>query len=373
VAWYGEDEIDSLNTALRRQSESTEVDTLEIPTQLMLTPDGTTVAGAHRITWPALRQICRFLCPGLVSVIGDMSGFIPRRRVVEYGYYSPEAAIGVYNQVLTSRFETAIQGNRVILSTDPGRIDAVVGKSYQRLPNDDFLSQVCSDVPGRVISAAFASRRLFLWYQTTTPVSLQIDGQLLAVRGGLFARSYEGGDGALLLCPAIGIGESPAWAVRPVCRKTRVRHVGASFPANFAAAVDACRVVTNFQTLVEERLNVLSRTSLGFSLHQDLSEDTLRASKLTESVRAAKVPPAFARRVVRRALYSGGETHPDPPQLISATRDQWARRTRLSLFLAVIREAADSSHPRIRENAETWAYRMLFDADDSVEVFNVQA
>lgn len=371
VTWFGQDDERKVLHHLRVLEENTRVSYIEVATELLLDPDGFTVANQYRMTWPAVRHICRMICPGLGSVIADLSGYIPRKKNPPSAFYSIEAAVEAYNAVLTRRFDFIAQGTRMLINDAGRHIDAVVGRTYQRLPNIELFERVSGDLNGTLISASIASRRLHFWRQTYSPAPFDFDQRLGSVRFGVFARNYESGDGSILMCPAIGFGDPVWWAVRPPCPKTRVRHAGASFPAKFQEAVNSLRPKMLWRTILSEALSDLSQTSLGFEERAEFSADNRCVTRLIAEVRTSGLPISFSRRVVRRALYSGGVEPPEYGQLISAKRNLWPLRTRLDLFIALMAEASESDHPWVREKAEKHAYTMLSPTINK-ELFDVE-
>lgn len=371
LGWYSSTDEARLENDLRTLEEGTTVEFIETPSELLLDPDGYTLARRYQMTWPAVRNICRMLCPGLGVAIADLSGYIPRKKNPPDTFYSPEAAVEIYNSVVSRRFEFIAQGTRMLIASSRGHVDAIVGKTYQRLPNIELLSRVRSDVPGTFVSASLASRRFHMWRQTYSPITVFDDTRLNPVRLGLFARNYESGDGSIFLCPAVGFGDPVVWIVRPPCSTTRVRHAGAAFPAKFQEAINSLRPKELWRSILAGWVDSLDQDNLGFAIREDYAADSRHFNKLVSEVRSAGLPVTFARRVVRRAVYSGGTTQLEYGRLIGATRHAWPMRTRLDLMISLIAEAAESDHPWVRERAERYAYTLL-SRQTNEELFDVE-
>ena len=144
--------------------------------QLALSRRAMTTSG-DKISWLAMRQICKILSSGLASSLSDLLGM---RRVPadmdrpskikadpDEDFTVGEAA-SLYNLALKKRFGR-LYGFQAIRNSDTKVIEAVVGSRYRRLPNGDFLSAVSSVIDSceavlKFHSASVAGRRLSLVY-----------------------------------------------------------------------------------------------------------------------------------------------------------------------------------------------------------------
>lgn len=144
--------------------------------QLALSRRAVTTSG-DKISWLAMRQICKILSSGLASSLSDLLGMrrapedIDRPTKIKADPdedFTVGEAASLYNLALKKRFGR-LYGSQAIRNSDTKVIEAVVGSRYRRLPNGDFLSAVSSvidscEVSLKFYSASVAGRRLSLVY-----------------------------------------------------------------------------------------------------------------------------------------------------------------------------------------------------------------
>lgn len=368
---YGAEEESTLRDDLAAHESDTVIETVESPSQLLLDQQGRTLADGYSYSWPAFRQASRFFCKGLGAVLSDLSGYAPGKVAKDISFYSINVATELFNRVLAQRFDHCGEGLRLLISTANRRIDAVVGRAYQRISNFEFFERVTGAVYGNLSSAATIGRRLIFYRTTTQAEPISDDPRFATMQFGVMARNNEGGDASMAICPSMRFNGSN-WLVRPGCRVTSIRHAGASFIQKFSAAIESSRPHQAWRDRLAVSFENLQNSSLNFTERTDYATDVHRYRRLVEEVSTAGLTSSFCRRVVRRALASGGVDGLEFGQQLFGTRDRWSTRTKLDMLAALSIEASETDNPGVRERAESRAYRMLCPRIDQ-EIFHVSS
>lgn len=198
--------------------------------QLALSRKGLTAAG-DKVSWLAMRQICRLLSAGLAASLSDLLGFRreaedpdkpPRIQADPDEDFTVGEAASLYNLVLRKRFGRLF-GAQAIRNSATNVIEAVVGSRYRRLPNTDFLSAMDSIIPTCDValsfhSASLAGRRLSITYSMPGHESCDLCP-------GLRVINSEIGDSAIKACVVL-ITSTDSTMISPYGKLGRVTHSG---------------------------------------------------------------------------------------------------------------------------------------------------
>jgi hypothetical protein len=355
--------------ALTRFLDETEENTLthpiEDPNQVLLDHNCRTVDGQYQFTWLAVRQVSRVLGAGLGTYLTDLAGYRRAPSADDREFYSDEDAAAVFNMAVRRRFRQELLGFQAIRNASTGTIDAVVGHGYRRLPNRDFLERVrevlgAVDRPVEFHEALVVGRRVTVRYRFVEPI-YEGDDRLLTVHGGFSFANSEVGDGAVRGTPLLWFNPSGT-ALMPYNAGCRVAHTGKDFPRRMQRLLD--------RTLDRWRLSELSESigryveelesaNLGFG-GVDEDADDGRFRELVSHLRHRHLTQSTARRVLRRAVFSGGRVEAPIDLMRSERRRTWGGRTALDVFVAVLRESeATLLNVTVRERLEQLAYQML--------------
>lgn len=362
---FGSDEEGTLTRFLDEVEEGTLTHPIEDPRQILLDHNCRTMEGQSQFTWLAVRQICRVLGAGLGTYITDLAGYRRAPAEDEREFYSDDDAAAVFNMAVRRRFRQELLGFQALRNGSTNTIDAVVGHGYRRMPNRDFLERVrevlaAVDRPIQFHEALVVGRRVTVRYRFTEPVH-QGDDRLSSVHGGFSFANSEVGDGAVRGTPLLWFDPSGV-ALMPYNAGCRVAHTGKDFPRRMQRLLD--------RTLDRWRLSLLSETigqhieelagsNLGFGGADEDADDS-RFRELVSLLRHRHLTQSTARRVLRRAVFSGGREEAPIDLMRSERRRTWGGRTALDVFVAVLRESeATLLNVTARERLEQLAYSML--------------
>lgn len=362
---FSSDEEALLTRFLDETEEATITHPLEDPRQVILDHNCRTADGQSQFTWLAVRQICRVLGAGLGTYITDLAGYRRAPSDEDREFYSDEDAAAVFNMAVRRRFRRDLLGWQAIRNSRTNVIDAVVGHGYRRMPNRDFLERVrevlaAVDEPIEFHEALVVGRRVTVRYRFVRPV-YEGDDRLLSVHGGFSFANSEVGDGAVRGTPLLWFDPSGV-ALMPYNAGCRVAHTGKDFPRRMQRLLDRTLERWRTSTLagsVGQHVEELAGRNLGFG-GADEDADDGRFRELVSQLRNRHLTQSTARRVLRRAVFSGGREEAPIDLMRSERRRTWGGRTALDVFVAVLRESeATLLNVTARERLEQLAYSML--------------
>lgn len=241
--------------------------------QLALSRKGTTVGG-DRVSWLAMRQVCKVLSSGLSLSLLDLLGMKREPEDLDKSYksvadpdedFSVGEAASLYNLALKKRFGRLF-GFQAIRNADTKVIEAVVGNRYRRLPNGDFVSAVSSalescDVPLTFHSASVSGRKISVMYSA--------DGyDDSPLRPGIRLVNSEIGDSAIKAAVVV-MCENGSTMMSSYGKLSRVSHSGKDLMDKLSRLISSTVDKISHQSLsssgLAKRIENSSRLSLGFS------------------------------------------------------------------------------------------------------------
>ena len=241
--------------------------------QLALSRKGTTVGG-DRVSWLAMRQVCKVLSSGLSLSLLDLLGMKREPEDLDKSYksvadpdedFSVGEAASLYNLALKKRFGRLF-GFQAIRNSDTKVIEAVVGNRYRRLPNGDFVSAVSSslescDVPLTFHSASVSGRKISVMYSA--------DGyDDSPLRPGIRLVNSEIGDSAIKAAVVV-MCENGSTMMSAYGKLSRVSHSGKDLMDKLAKLISSTVDKISHQSLsssgLAKRIENSSSLSLGFS------------------------------------------------------------------------------------------------------------
>lgn len=365
---FGPDEAAALTAYLDDVEEHTLIYPIEDPRQVSLDPTYRVSEGGGRLSWLAVRQICRTLGAGLGTFLSDLSGHRRAPAADEAEFFSVADAAAVLNLAVRRRFGRGLAGMQAIRNTRTDLVDAVVGRGYRRLPNRDFLERVqdvleASGQRLRFQEALVVGRRATLRYMHVDPCYAADDDRFTAVHPGFTFSNSEVGDGSVRATPFLWFDPSGV-ALMPYNTASRVAHTGRDFPRRMQRLLDKTMERWQGSPLfaggVGPALALMEEHRLGFTGGDEAADDA-RFRELASQLRhPAGLSIATARRVLRRALFAGGREEAPADATRAARRQTWGTRSALDVFCAFLRESEETPlHVAARERLEQIAYLML--------------
>lgn len=241
--------------------------------QLALSRKGTTVGG-DRVSWLAMRQVCKVLSSGLSLSLLDLLGMKREPEDLDKSYksvadpdedFSVGEAASLYNLALKKRFGRLF-GFQAIRNSDTKVIEAVVGNRYRRLPNGDFVSAVATtlescEVPLTFHSASVSGRKISIMYSA--------DGyDDSPLRPGIRLVNSEIGDSAIKAAVVV-MCENGSTMMSSYGKLSRVSHSGKDLMDKLSRLISSTVDKISHQSLsssgLAKRIENSSRLSLGFS------------------------------------------------------------------------------------------------------------
>jgi hypothetical protein len=241
--------------------------------QLALSRKGTTVGG-DRVSWLAMRQVCKVLSSGLSLSLLDLLGMKREPEDLDKSYksvadpdedFSVGEAASLYNLALKKRFGRLF-GFQAIRNSDTKVIEAVVGNRYRRLPNGDFVSAVATtlescEVPLTFHSASVSGRKISIMYSA--------DGHDDSpLRPGIRLVNSEIGDSAIKAAVVV-MCENGSTMMSSYGKLSRVSHSGKDLMDKLSRLISSTVDKISHQSLsssgLAKRIENSSRLSLGFS------------------------------------------------------------------------------------------------------------
>jgi hypothetical protein len=215
---------------LEEQDRTTETIMIEEDAQLALSRKGKTVNG-ERLSWLALRQVCKALSSGLASSLSDLIGLkrpiddlekMSKIKADPDEDFSIGEAAALYNLALKKRFGRLF-GFQAVINTSNKVIEAVVGAKYRRISNNDFLSAVSSIIESMDLKFSFRSA---LIYDRKISIIYTLDGYDDCVLSpGILVSNSEIGDAAIK-ATVILIDSTDSIMSAPYGKLGRVAHSG---------------------------------------------------------------------------------------------------------------------------------------------------
>lgn len=347
---------DELVAALADQERRTALVPIDSPRQILLDVAGRTQVGGRRLSAWALRGICRRVSPGLGTFVTDLSGLRSPPDARRDSLYSLDEAVAIYNVAVARRFEQRLLGYTALVDSSTGMIDAVVGPTYSRLPNGEFVELAKASLKRAGRTAEFHSAVLVGRRLTVRFVVGPRKGDPKAERflpGWVFVNS-ESGDASLRGAPAVIWDPYGYCAVAVPEEGAAARHSGPAFVAALEAALD--KVSAAEPPDPADRLEALESINLGFPDDEDEAKAWWK--KLTSVLTGFGLTRAVARRVLLATMDAGGRPWEGDSGLRHLARRQWPDRTADSLYLA-LQAVAAGLFLQAREKCERLAFRLL--------------
>lgn len=364
---FGPAEADALLEHLEDVEDHTLTYPIEEPRQVLLDPACTVQDGGGRMSWLAIRQVCRTVGAGLGTYIADLSGHRRAPSPEDAEFFSVADAAAVFNLAVRRRFGRSLAGMQVLRNTRTGVIDAVVGAGYQRLPNRDFLERVKDAIDGsgvrlRFHEAVVVGRRVTLRFVSESSVCESDDDRFLTAHSGFAFSNSEVGDGAVRGTAFLWFNPTGV-ALMPYNSGSRVAHTGKDFPKRLQRLLDRTMERWEGSPLfglgLRTALALLYQHRLGFT-GGDEDADDARFRAIESQLRHKQLTTVTARRVLRRALFSGGRASVPADTTQAARRASWASRTAMDVCASLMLEAEETPlHVSGRERLEQLAYAML--------------
>lgn len=300
--------------------------------------------GGDRISWLAMRQICKILSSGLASSLADLLGMrrspedmdrpMKLKADPDEDFTVGEAA-SLYNLALKKRFGR-LYGFQAIRNSETKVIEAVVGSRYRRLPNGDFLAAVASVVDSCEVklvfhSASLAGRRLSVIYSVDG-----FDGCPLVP--GVRLVNSEIGDSAIKAAVVLMDG-SGATMMSSYGKLGRVAHSGRDLLGKLSQLIVSVSSKLTHAALskdgIEKKVRSMTERKLGF--RGDESDDA-RFREMVEFL-ADRVGLTYfmARRCLSMAL-TGDETQAQQFTMLERVKT-WPNKSMMSLISAIMRES----------------------------------
>lgn len=199
---FNSKELNKLVQHLAEQERVTEAFLIDDASQLAISRKGSTVGG-DRLSWLALRQVCRSLSTGLASSIADLIGLKrvqdsldrpAKHKADPDDDFTVGEAAALFNLVLKKRFGRLF-GAQAIRNTDTSVIEAVVGNRYRRISNSEFLTAVEGIVESLEHKFEFMSASI---YDRKISVIYRLAGyEGSALTPGMLISNSEIGDAAI--------------------------------------------------------------------------------------------------------------------------------------------------------------------------------
>lgn len=327
------------------------------PEQICLSPNGTTIIGQLRLTSVAMRQLCSFLAVGLGRLIADLIGDT-RRRIEVGDMYSMDDAIHIFNLVIGRRFPL-VAGMQLVFDSRNGTIEGIVGGRYHRLANLDLFEQVdeaMQNVRSGLIfdEAILYGRTIMLRYASTNPICGLIRGDGVDhFLAGYYYVNSESGDGSLRMFPLLVREINHTASACKTGSGGSINHQGRDFRRRLGKLISSVASWSPDYSGLEEHLNRLQRTSLGFTSGSVSQEDRIMA--IASRIQAKDLTLSIGKTCIQAALYSGADGPTSQP---SGSYGNWNHRSLYDLYCSVT-SVAVSEPIFLREQIEHLAWSML--------------
>lgn len=311
--------------------------------QLALSRRAVTVGG-DRISWLAMRQICKILSSGLASSLADLLGM--RRAPEDMGRpvkikadpdedFSVGEAASLYNLALKKRFGR-LYGFQAIRNSETRVIEAVVGNRYRRLPNGDFLSAVSSvidscEVKLRFHSAALFGRRLSVVYS--------VEGfEESTLVPGIRLINSEIGDSAIKAAVVL-MDDSGATMMSAYGKLGRVAHSGRDLLGKLSQLIVSVSSKLSHASLskdgLEKKVTSMSEKKLGFT--GDESDDARFREMVEFLADRVGLTYSMSRKCLLRTL-AGDESQAQQFAMLDRMKT-WPGKSIMDLVRAIMAES----------------------------------
>ena len=365
-ALFNKSENGRLVDVLSECERTTDCFLIEEESQLALSRKGVT-SGGDRVSWLAMRQICRALSAGLAASLADLLGFRreledpdkpPKMKADPDEDFTVGEAASLYNLVLRKRFGRLF-GSQAIRNSDTNVIEAVVGSRYRRLPNSDFLSAMDSIIPTCDVSLVFhsavlAGRRLSITYAVPGYDSCDLCPGIRAVNS-------EIGDSAINAC-AVLIASTDSTMISPYGKLGRVAHSGRDLMGKLSQLITGVSSRLSGQMFSAEGLTKKIQQSkarlLGFKGEEG---DEERFKSLIEFLTdRAGLTYSMAKKCISMALI--GNEQQAGSFLFSDRSKSWPNKSVMDLILAVMTESLNQRLLTFNQTdrSERAAWNMFF-------------
>ena len=342
---FNKSENGRLVEVLSKCEQSTDSFLIEEEGQLALSRKGVT-AGGDKVSWLAMRQICRVLSAGLSASLSDLLGFRreaedldkpPRIKADPDEDFTVGEAASLYNLVLKKRFGRLF-GSQAIKNSETNVIEAVVGSRYRRLPNSDFLSAVEGIIPSCDVelsfySASLSGRKLILTYTVPGYSSC-------ALKPGVRIVNSEVGDSAIKSC-AILMAEGDFTMISPYGKLGRVSHSGRDLMEKLSQLVQGISSKLAESSFSADKLDKKVEQNrlkkLGFNGGEGDAERF--KSVLDFLSERAGLTYSMAKKCISMALM--GDDQKADSFLYKDKSKEWPSKSYMDLILAIMRESLD--------------------------------
>lgn len=354
-------ERDRLLDTLATLDEATVTEAAEIPNDLKLGADCTTLNGGYRYSADGFRQVCRMLAPGATRLLPDMAGM--RRRDIPDEFVSGALAIRFFNSLVDLRF-AALAPYRLVKNRSTDVIEGIVGHTHRHLTNLSFFHSVAAAIEGvtprpEFYMAALIGRRLITWWRLAQPFHAYEDhGTRWQFSLGYYFRNDEitgaSARATLSLLSRAGVCLAP---FKPY--GARVNHQGREFATRLNRELH--RVVTQPVPLQEwaAKLRPSLESNLGFQADMDHRTRRQRQVVLATNLRRLGVDFSVATDVVEAALHVGRSVGQPANELDPIQQAElFASRTVVDLLLCLLHLARRLDVSR-REALEQAAFSIL--------------
>lgn len=344
---FNGNEYKKLVEFLAEQDRVTEAVMIDDESQLALNRKGKTVGG-EKMSWLALRQVCKALSSGLASSLSDLVGLKrptdePERMAKMKADPDEDFTVGeaaaLYNLALKKRFGRLF-GFQAISNTETRVIEAVVGSKYRRISNNDFLSAVESIIASMELKFIFRSAII---YDRKISIVYTLDGyEDCALSPGILVSNSEIGDAAIKATVVL-IDSTDAMMSAPYGKLGRVAHSGRDLIGKLSQLITGVSSrLTNAafkKDNLEKRIASNSEKSLGF---KGDGEDEERFKQLIEFLTdRAGMTYLMAKKCLSKAL-AGPELDNGTFSLLERSKT-WPLKSIESLIEIIIKESREQT------------------------------
>lgn len=353
--------ITQLRDHLRNLDEVTSLRTVNDPTEIQLSQDGSTKRDQYRFTIAAFRQAAQIMGPGLSKFMPDLAGMIGAVDETRAQLIDGPLAIRLWNSLVDLRF-ALFERYRIIRNDRERTIEGFVSHKHQYLENVWLYSEAVEVLAGQdqhvePYAASLNGRRFSLWFRQRTPtITVDVDGQPWPFYGGCYFTNGEATGTSVR-------GTIAVFTPRGVClgayRKfgRRVTHVGRDFMQRigemFAAVVHS---EIPWQKL-QDGASQMSSRSLGYVLNWSDDQRKERSKKIINALGLLGVQRNLAVEAVDLALTIGRYHGMDAMDWAQANQ-LYAGRTVLDLFVPLLGIARGLDTSR-REKIEQAAFDVM--------------
>ena len=330
---------------LSDQERITESWLIDDESQLALTRKGKTVGG-DRISWLALRQICKNLSSGLASSLSDLIGL---RRAAESmdgparmkadpdDDFTVGEAAALYNLALKKRFGRLF-GFQAVRNTETKIIEAVVGSRYRRISNSEFLSAVSNIIESLDIELQFRSAVL---YDRKISITYTLKGyDDCSLTPGLLVSNSEIGDAAIRATTILTNSEDCVMSA-PFGKLGRVAHSGKDLLGKLSQLITgvSSRLKNNSfsKDSLNDRVESNKAKSLGF---KGEGEDEERFKQLIEFLTdRCGMPYITAKKCISKTL-AGSDLERGTFSMLERSTT-WPKKSVMCLVEVITKECRD--------------------------------